>query len=583
MSESEAPRRHFIQQMVDEDIASGRWGPKGDGSVVKTRFPPEPNGYLHIGHAKAIWLSFSIAEEFGGSCNLRFDDTNPAAEEERYVRSIIEDVRWLGYRWAGARDDDPMAGVKFASDYFQQMYDHACELIRKGLAYVDDQTPEQIRATRGSATEPGTPSPFRDRPIDENLDLFERMRVGEFPDGSRVLRAKIDMASPNFNLRDPVLYRVLHQAHHRTGEAWKIYPMYDWAHGLEDSYEGITHSLCTLEFENHRPLYDWLLNQLDDVHHPQQTEFARFAPTFVVTSKRKLKQLVDEGHVSGWDDPRMPTVAAFRRRGYTPEAIRAMCAIGGVTKFNAKVDYVRIENAARDDLNRVAQRRMVVLNPVRLTITNWDEHGEPGRIEELEAVNNPEDESAGARHVPFGKSLFIDREDFVERAPNKKWFRLAIGKEVRLRYGYWVRCHDVVKNEAGEVVEILCTYDPETRGGDSPPPDEEGKVRKVKGTLHWVCADDCLEGEVRLFDRLYQTEQPGKATGDHLDDLNPESLRVIPDAKLERELAGAVTGDRFQFERVGYFCVDRDSSPEKLVFNRTVTLKDSWAKEAGRG
>jgi len=582
MSETEAPTRHFIQQMVDEDIASGRWGPGGDGSVVKTRFPPEPNGYLHIGHAKAIWLSFSIAEEFGGTCNLRFDDTNPAAEEDEYVRSIIEDIRWLGYRWDGAKDEDPIAGVKFASDYFQRMYNHACELIRKGLAFVDDQTPEQIRQTRGTATEPGAPSPFRDRPIDENLELFERMRIGEFPDGSRVLRAKIDMASPNFNLRDPVLYRVLHAAHHRTGSAWKIYPMYDWAHGLEDSYEGVTHSLCTLEFENHRPLYDWFLAQLEGVHHPQQTEFARFAPTYVIMSKRYLKQLVEEKRVSGWDDPRMPTVAAFRRRGYTPESIRSLCAEGGVTKFNAKVDYVRIENAARDHLNKIAQRRMAVLRPLKLTITNWDEHGEPGRIETLDAINNPEDDGGGTRGVPFGKNLYIERDDFIEQAPNKKWFRLAIGKEVRLRYGYWVRCNDVVKNDAGEIVELLCTYDPTTRGGESPPPDDEGKVRKVKGTLHWVCADDCVEADVRLFDRLYKTEQPGKATGEHLDDLNPDSLEVITDAKLERELSGSVPGDRFQFERIGYFCVDLDASPERLVFNRTVTLKDSWAKTTGQ-
>ncbi len=575
--------RHFIQQIIDRDIAEGKWGPKGDGSVVKTRFPPEPNGFLHIGHAKAITLSHGLAREYGGTFFLRFDDTNPAKEEDRYVRSIVDNLRWLGCTWEGARDDDPMAGVRFASDYFDRMYQHARELISKGLAYVDDQTPEQIRATRGTPTEPGRPSPFRDRPAAESLDLFERMKNGEFPDGSRVLRAKIDMASPNFNLRDPVLYRVVHAHHHRTGDAWKIYPMYDWAHGLEDSYEGITHSLCTLEFENHRPLYDWLLNNLDGVHHPRQIEFARWAPTYMITSKRNLKQLVDEGHVDGWDDPRMPTISGLRRRGYTSEAMRAFCEEGGVTKFNAKIDVVRLENALRDHLNKAAPRRMAVLRPLKVTITNWGEHGAPTRVEELDAVNNPEDESAGSRKVPFSGSLFIERDDFIEQAPNKKWFRLAIGKEVRLRYGYWVACHDVVKNDAGEVVELLCTYDPTTKGGEAPPPDAEGKVRKVKGTLHWVSADDCAEAEVRLFDRLYTAEQPGKASGAHIDDLNPDSLEVIAGARLERSLGEASPGDRFQFERLGYFYADPDSKPGAPVFNRAVTLKDSWAKVAGQG
>ncbi|MEZ6241985.1 MAG: glutamine--tRNA ligase/YqeY domain fusion protein [Phycisphaerales bacterium] len=574
------PDRHFIQQIIDKDIATGKWGAPGDRSVVKTRFPPEPNGFLHIGHAKAITLSHGIAAEFGGTFNLRFDDTNPVKEEDRYVQSIVDNVRWLGATWDGARDDDPMAGVKFASDYFERMYEHARELIRKGLAYVDDQTPEQIRATRGTPTEPGTPSPWRDRPPQESLDLFERMKNGEFPDGSKVLRAKIDMASPNFNLRDPVLYRVLHAHHHRTGDRWKIYPMYDWAHGLEDSYEGITHSLCTLEFENHRPLYDWLLEHLDGVHRPQQIEFARWAPTYMITSKRNLKQLVDEGHVSGWDDPRMPTVSGLRRRGYTADAIRTFCEEGGVTKFNAKIDVTRLENALRDHLNKTAPRRMAVLRPLKVTITNWGEHGEATRVEEMDAVNNPEDESAGARKVPFTGTLYIEQDDFVEEAPNKKWFRLAIGKEVRLRYGYWIACHGVVKNDAGEVVEVLCTYDPLTRGGESPPPDADGNVRKVKGTIHWVSADQCVEGEVRLFDRLYTVEQPGKATGNHLDDLNPDSLEIVRGAKLERSLADASPSDRFQFERLGYFFVDPDSTPGAPVFNRAVTLKDSWAKIA---
>ncbi len=575
--------RHFIQQIIDKDIAAGKWGPAGDGSVVKTRFPPEPNGFLHVGHAKAITLSHGIAREFGGSFNLRFDDTNPAKEEDRYVKSIVDNVRWLGCEWDGARDDDPMAGVRFASDYFGRMYEHARELISKGLAYVDEQTAEQIRETRGTTTTPGTPSPWRDRPAAENLDLFERMKDGEFPDGSRVLRAKIDMASPNFNLRDPVLYRIVRAPHHRTGSEWKIYPMYDWAHGLEDSYEGITHSLCTLEFEIHRPLYDWLLENLDGVHRPQQIEFARWAPTYTITSKRNLKQLVDEGHVGGWDDPRMPTISGLRRRGYTAEAIRDFCEEGGVTKFNAKIDIGRLENALRDHLNKIAPRRMAVLDPVKVTITNWGEHGDPGRIEELDAVNNPEDETAGTRKVPFSGTLFIEREDFIEQAPNKKWFRLAIGKEVRLRYGYWIACHDVVKNDAGEIVEILCTYDPQTRGGESPPPDADGNVRKVKGTLHWVSADSCVQAEVRLFDRLYTAEQPGKATGNHLDDLNPDSLHVIPAARLERSLGEAAPGERFQFERNGYFFVDPESAAGAPVFNRAVTLKDSWAKIAGKG
>jgi glutaminyl-tRNA synthetase len=586
---------HFIKQMIEDDVASGRWGEPGDRSVVKTRFPPEPNGFLHIGHAKAICLSFGLAAEYGGTCNLRFDDTNPTKEEDAYVKSIINDVRWLGFQWDG--------DVRYASDYFGQMHAWAVELIQKGKAYVDDQTPEQIRATRGTPTVPGTNSPFRERPVTESLDLFARMKAGDFPDGSRVLRAKIDMASDNFNLRDPVIYRILHAHHHRTGSDWAIYPMYDWAHGLEDSIEGITHSLCTLEFEIHRPLYDWFIDAINEgrsepIHHPQQTEFARLNLNYTVLSKRKLLGLVEGGHVSGWDDPRMPTVSGYRRRGYTPESIRAFVEEVGITKFDSVIDVGRLENVCREHLNKVAPRRMCVLDPLKVTITNWggdggaDGGGDADRAEMMSAVNNPEDEGAGTREVPFGKTLYIEREDFMEDPP-KKFFRLGVGREVRLRYGFWVKCHDVVKDDSGEIVEVLCTYDPATRGGDSPPPDGEGKVRKVKGTLHWVSAAHAVDAEVRLFDRLFGVESPARKPKDAGDDwdfktnLNPESFKVAK-AKLEpnwRQASDPTWPDgieRYQFERLGYFCVDTDSSEGKPVFNRTATLRDSWAKKADK-
>lgn len=583
-----ATNRNFIEQIIDADIASGKWGQPGDGSVVTTRFPPEPNGYLHIGHAKAICLNFGLAEQFGGRFLLRFDDTNPAKEEQEFVDSIVGDVRWLGAAWAGE--------VRFASNYFDRMFGWAVELIEKGLAYVDQQTPEQIRTGRGSVTEPGVNSPYRDRPASESLDLFARMKAGEFEDGAMVLRAKIDMASPNMNLRDPVMYRIVNAAHHRTGDTWHIYPMYDWAHGLEDSIEGVTHSICTLEFENHRPLYDWFIDAINEgrsepIRHPQQIEFARLEPTYIVTSKRKLKQLVDDGHVSGWDDPRMPTISGLRRRGFTPESIRIFTEATGVTKYKGTHDVGLLENAVRDHLNKVAPRRMAVLDPVKVVITNWAEFGQAGRTEYHEAVNNPEDESAGTRKVPFTGELYIEREDFMEDPP-KKFFRLGPGREVRLRYGYWIRCHDYVKDDAGNVTEIRCTFDPQTKGGNSPPPDAEGKVRKVKGTLHWVSAEHAVDAEVRLIDRLFTVEQPNRAPKDapadwsFLDVLNPDSMRVIASAKLEPailETAGEPTWRdgirRFQFERLGYFCIDADSDPnEKLIFNRTVTLKDRWAK-----
>ena len=551
--------------------------------MVRTRFPPEPNGYLHIGHAKSIALNSGLAAEYGGTFNLRFDDTNPAKEEQEFVDSITADVRWL----VPGFDAEPL----YASDLFEQMYAFAEDLVSKGLAYVDDQTPEQIRETRGTLTEPGSPSPFRDRAPAENLDLLRKMRDGAFPAGSRVLRAKIDMASTNLNLRDPVMYRIVHAHHHRSGDRWHIYPMYDWAHGLEDSAEGITHSICTLEFEAHRPLYDWFIDAIntgraEPIHHPQQIEFARLNPTYVVTSKRKLKELVDDRHVQGWDDPRMPTVSALRRRGYTPEAVRAFVMGMGVTKFNASHDFGLLENALRDDLNLRAPRRTAVLDPLLVTVTTWDE----GETDHLEAVNNPNDPSAGSRTVPFTRRLYIEREDFMEDAP-KKFFRLKPGGEVRLRYAYWIRCDEVVKDDAGNVIELRCSHDPATRGGDNPPPDADGNVRKVKGTMHWVSADHAVDAEVRLFDRLYSVPQPGKASGNHLDDLNPDSLKVLTGCKVEPALAGPPTPDepawpdgvrRFQFERLGYFCHDRDSTPQRPVFNRAVGLKDAWAKEQGK-
>jgi len=587
--------RHFIHEIIDTHIAEGRWGEPGNRSVVRTRFPPEPNGFLHLGHAKSITLNHGLAVEYGGAFILRFDDTNPEKEEQVYVDSIMRDVAWMGAEWEGE--------VRFASDYFPRMYEWARELIGKGLAYVDEQTPEEIRASRGTPTEPGTPSPYRDRPPEESLELFERMANGEFADGSKVLRAKIDMASPNFNLRDPVMYRIVNARHHRTGDTWHIYPMYDWAHGLEDSIEGITNSICTLEFEDHRPLYDWFIDAINEgrgpgselgekIRHAQQTEFVRLNPTYVITSKRKLKALVDGGHVDGWDDPRMPTISALRRRGYTPEGIRAFCRGIGTTKFNASHDYGLLENAVREDLNARAPRRMCVLRPLKVTITNWGEHGDADRVETMQAVNNPEDESAGTRNVPISGELYIERDDFMEDAP-RKFFRLKPGGEVRLRAGYWITCHEVVKDGAGEVVELKCTYDPETRGGNSPPPDADGKVRKVKGTIHWVSAQHAERVEVRLYDRLFNAEKPGKATGEAIDDLNPESLEIIAEALLEpnwrtteaeRAVGTGAFGDgieRFQFERLGYFAVDTEAGEAagRAVFNRAVTLKDSWAKQ----
>ena len=553
-TDAEGPR-DFIRDAVAEDMKTGRW----DGKVV-TRFPPEPNGYLHIGHAKAFGIDFGVAEENGGRCHLRFDDTNPTKEEEEYVEAIQEDVRWLGWDWG--------EHLYFASDYFEQMYDCAVQLIRDGKAYVDDQNAEEIRRTRGTLTKPGVESPHRDRPIDESLDLFERMRKGEFPDGSRVLRAKVDMASPNLNLRDPVMYRILHASHHRTGDAWCIYPMYDWAHGLEDSFEGVTHSLCSLEFENHRPLYDWFLDQLP-VHHPQQMEFARLELTYTMMSKRKLLRLVEDGDVSGWDDPRLPTLGGLRRRGYTPAAIREFLKRVGVNKFVSTVDIALLEHCLRQDLNRTSPRVMGVLRPLKVVITNYPE----GESEELDAINNPEDPSAGTRKVPFGRELYVERDDFMEDPP-RKFFRLSPGREVRLRYAYFVTCTDVVKDDAGEVVELRCTYDPATRGGDAP----DG--RKVKATLHWVSAAHAVDAEVRLYDHLFTKENPNEADEgqDFTANLNPNSLEIVAAAKLEPSVADASPGDRLQFERLGYFCVDVDSAPGALVLNRTVTLRDTWAK-----
>ncbi|MFW6155095.1 MAG: glutamine--tRNA ligase/YqeY domain fusion protein [Planctomycetota bacterium] len=546
----------FLRAIVAADVDAGRY----DGRV-HTRFPPEPNGYLHIGHAKAICLDFGIAEEFGGKCNLRFDDTNPCAEEQEYVDSIINDIHWLGFDW-----DDRLF---YASDYFEQMYEYAVQLIRQGQAYVDSLTPDEIREYRGTLTEPGRPSPYRDRSVEEHLDLFARMRAGEFPDGAHVLRAKIDMASPNMNLRDPIMYRILHARHHRTGDEWCIYPMYDWAHGLEDSIEGITHSMCTLEFENHRPLYDWFLDALG-IFHPRQIEFARLEMTYTLMSKRRLRRLVEDGHVRGWDDPRLPTLGGLRRRGYTPEAIRAFSRDVGVAKFNSVIDVTRLENALRADLNRRAQRRMAVLNPLKVIITNYPE----GRTEQLEAINNPEDASAGTRPVPFGRELYIERDDFMEDPP-RKFFRLAPGREVRLRYAYFITCTDVIKDDDGTIVELHCTYDPATRGGDAP----DG--RKVKATLHWIAAAHAIDAEVRLYDHLFRTEDPNDVPEgqDFTANLNPTSLVVVDAAKLEPSLADAAADEKVQFERLGYFCLDAiDSKPDHLVFNRAVTLKDTWAK-----
>ena len=548
---------NFIRNIIAEDLKVN----KNDGRV-HTRFPPEPNGYLHIGHAKSICLNFALAAEYGGLCNLRFDDTNPSKEDVEYVESIKSDVRWLGFDWGGRE--------YYASDYFEQLYQYAVQLVRAGRAYVCDLGAGQIREYRGTLTEPGKDSPYRARSVEENLDLFQRMRAGEFPDGSRTLRAKIDMASPNLNMRDPVMYRILHASHHRTGGKWRIYPTYDFAHGQSDSIEGITHSICTLEFADHRPLYDWFLDQLK-IHHPRQIEFARLNLMHTVLSKRKLLQLVQQGHVAGWDDPRMPTLAGFRRRGYTPESIRTFCERIGVAKRNSTVDIAMLEHCLREDLNRRAPRVMAVLRPLRVVITNYPE----GQAEELEAVNNPEDAGMGKRKVPFSRVLYIEQDDFREEPP-KGFFRLSPGREVRLRYAYIIKCADVVKDaETGAVTELRCTYDPDTKSGSAQ------SSRKVKATLHWLSAAHAIEAGVRLYDHLFTTENPDDVEegADWTANINPNSLETLISCRVEPFLAGAAPGNRYQFERLGYLCVDCvDSSDRRLVFNRTVTLRDSWAK-----
>ena len=547
---------NFIEDIVEEHNVDGRF----DGEVI-TRFPPEPNGYLHIGHAKSMCLNFGLADKYGGRCHMRFDDTNPAKEEEEFVESILEDVRWLGWDWG--------EHLYFASDHFDKLHDFAVDLIKKGKAYVDDLDQEQIRKYRGTLTEPGVESPFRDRSVDDNLSLFRGMKEGEFEEGTKVLRARIDMASGNINMRDPVLYRILKTPHHRTGEEWLIYPMYDFAHGQSDSVEGVTHSICTMEYEDHRPLYDWFLDSLDE-YHPQQIEFARLNLSNTVLSKRKLVQLVREGRVGGWDDPRMPTLAGLRRRGYTPESIRSFCEQVGVAKRQNVIDIAMLEHAVRDDLNRRAPRVLAVLRPLKVVIENYPE----GQVEHLDAINNPEDPEAGTRKLPFSRELYIESDDFMEDPP-RKFFRLGPGREVRLRYGYFITCTDVVKNDAGEVVELRCTYDPETRGGQAP----DG--RRVRGTIHWVSAEHAVDAEVRLYDHLFTSERPDD-DDDFMTTLNPESLEVVPNAKVEPSLTDAVPGEKYQFERIGYFAVDPDSQPGALVFNRTVTLRDSWKKVAAK-
>jgi len=554
---------NFIREIFLHDLKTNRY----DGRV-QTRFPPEPNGYLHIGHAKAICLDFGLADEFGGHTNLRFDDTNPEKEETEYVDSILADVKWLGFRWDG---------LFYASDYFDQLYEWALKLIRDGKAYVDDLSAEEIRKYRGTLTEPGNDSPHRKRSVEENLDLFQRMKAGEFPDGSRVLRAKIDMASPNLNLRDPVMYRILHAEHHRTGNKWCIYPMYDYAHGQSDSLERVTHSMCTLEFEDHRPLYNWFIQQLG-IFPSQQIEFDRLNLTHTLLSKRKLRQLVEEGRVSGWDDPRMPTLSGIRRRGYPPEAIRNFSASIGVSKTPGSIELAMLEHFVREDLNRRAPRVMAVLRPLKVVIDNYPEN----QVDQMDSVNNPEDPAAGSRKVPFSRVLYIEQDDFRE-VPPPKYFRLTPGREVRLRYGYFITCTGVVKNEKGAVVEVHCTYDPATKGGNAP----DG--RRVKATIHWVSAAHAVDAEVRIYENLFLKEDPSDVEQgqDVLDNLNPNSLEIIADAKLEPSLGTATVGTRYQFERLGYFCVDPDSKPGKPVFNRTVALKDAWArvekKQAGRG
>ncbi len=557
---AEARPSNFIRDIFLEDIRTKKYG----DATIQTRFPPEPNGYLHIGHAKAICLDFGLADEFGGKTNLRFDDTNPEKEEQEYVDSIQEDVRWLGFKWER---------LCYASDYFDQLYEWAIKLIKDGKAYVEDLSADEIRQYRGTLTEPGRESPYRNRSVEENLDLFTRMKNGEFPNGARCLRAKIDMASPNLNLRDPVMYRILHASHHRTGDKWCIYPMYDYAHGQSDSLERVTHSMCTLEFADHQPLYRWFIEQLG-IFPSQQIEFDRLSLTYTLLSKRKLLQLVNDGHVRGWDDPRMPTLSGIRRRGYTPEAIRNFVAAAGVSRTNGIVDLAMMEHFVREDLNRRAQRVMAVLNPLKVVIDNYPEN----QSEEMEAVNNPEDASAGTRKVPFSRVLYIEQDDFREDPP-KQYFRLSPGREVRLRYGYFITCTGVVKNANGEIAEVHCTYDPATRGGNAP----DG--RKVKATIHWVSAAHALEAEVRVYENLFTKPDPGDVEEgrDFTANLNPNSLQMIPAAKLEPSLAGARPGDRYQFERLGYFCVDPDTKPGRLVFNRTVALKDTWAKIEKKG
>jgi len=553
-----APSSNFIHAIIDEHNQTSRFGGR-----VHTRFPPEPNGYLHIGHAKSICLNFGIALKYGGKCNFRFDDTNPSKEDQEYVDSIMEDVKWLGFQWDG---------LYYASDYFEQLYEWALLLISKGKAYVCDLTADQIREHRGTLTKPGKNSPYRDRSVEENLMLFQRMRNGDFPDGSRVLRAKIDMASPNLNMRDPVLYRILRSHHHRTGDKWCIYAMYDYAHGQSDSIERITHSICTLEFENHRPLYDWFIQELG-IYAPQQIEFARLSLTYTMMSKRKLLELVRDKHVAGWDDPRMPTISGLRRRGYTPEAIRNFCRRVGVSKTNGTTELGLLEYFLREDLNKRAARVMAVLRPLRLVIDNYPEGPIDEGVELMEAVNNPEDPEMGSRKVPFSRVLYIEQDDFREDPP-KQYFRLAPGREVRLRYGYFVTCKSVVKDASGQVTEIHCTYDPATRGGNAP----DG--RKVKSTIHWVSAEHAIDAEVRLYDTLFTREDPNQVDEGHdfTENLNPKSLEVVSGAKLEPSLRGAAAGSSYQFERLGYFSVDPDTRPDKLVFNRTVALRDTWAK-----
>ncbi|GLH75920.1 glutamine--tRNA ligase [Bradyrhizobium sp. SSBR45G] len=548
--------RDFIRDIVQADLDSGKH------KTVVTRFPPEPNGYLHIGHAKSIGLNFGVAKEFGGRCNLRFDDTNPTKEEQEYIDSIQADVRWLGYDWGD--------NLFYASDYFERLYDWAEGLIKAGLAYVDDQTQEEIRLARGTLTEPGKNSPFRDRSVDENLDLFRRMKAGEFPNGARVLRAKIDMAAGNINLRDPVLYRILHAHHPRTGDTWKIYPSYDYAHGQSDAIEGVTHSICTLEFEDHRPLYDWFLDKLPVPSHPRQYEFARLNLTYTLLSKRVLTRLVQDGHVSGWNDPRMPTIAGLKRRGVPPAAVREFTKRIGIAKANSIVDVGMLEFCIREELNRTAQRRMAVLRPLKVVIENYPE----GQVEELEAINHPDDPSAGTRKIAFGRELYIEQDDFMENPP-KKFFRLSPGNEVRLRYAYFIKCREVIKNDSGEIVELRCTYDPATKGGNAP----DG--RKVKATMHWLSAAQSLTAEIRIYNQLFANPSPNAA--DFTADLNPNSLEVLTDARIEPAIAGSNSIEPMQFERQGYFVRDPDSTSDRLVFNRTIGLRDTFAKEVAKG